>query len=228
MSDNEVHGVNDFEHEDNDYAMRILETRNKDRVDYLKNVGKLYADVLLTTRRQCADGQKEFFYISELKFMDGADPERAEELIFFRNLYKDLQVLNEKEVQKNANTVQTLTQKNKPIPNSVLNFVPLENITLVLRVFTYTHNQLIVFIRGPKMEEMYHYITDKYIAAKIGCHGYGDGANMFIMFTNKNVNVMTESDNVHRYAYQYFLDRNIIKREKEDDFIFGDDDIGML
>jgi hypothetical protein len=222
MSDNEVNDVND------DYATRILENRNKDRVDYLKNVGKLYADVLLTTRRQCTEGQKEYFYISELKFMDGADPERAEELIFFRNLYKDLQVLNEKEIQKNANTVQTLTQKNKPIPNSVLNFVPLENITLVLRVFTYTHNQLVVFIRGPEMKEMYQYISDKYADAKIVCHGYGDGENEFIMFTNTNVNVMTESDNVHRYAYQYFLDRNIIKREKEDEFIFGDDDIGML
>jgi hypothetical protein len=216
------------DHEDNDYATRILETRNKDRVDYPKNIGKLYADVLLTTRRQCADGQKEYFYISELKFMDGADPERAEELIFFRNLYKDLQVLNEKEVQKNANTVQTLTQKNKPIPNSVLNFVPLENITFVLRVFNYTHNQLVVFIRGPKMEEMYHYITDKYAAAKIGLCVYGDGANIFIMFINTNINVMTESDNVHRYAYQYFLDRNIIKREEEEELIFGDDLLGTL
>jgi hypothetical protein len=220
--------MNDTEvNEDYDYAMRILETRNKDRVDYPKNIGKLYADVLLTTRRQCADGQKEFFYISELKFMDGSDPE-GELFSFFQKLYKDLQVLNEKEVQKNANTVQTLTQKNKPIPNSVLNFVPLENILLVLRVFNYTHNQLVVFIRGPKMLEMYQYISDKYTAANIGFSGYGDGENHFIMFTNTNVNVMTESDNVHRYAYQYFLDTNIIKREEEDELIFGDDDIGML
>jgi hypothetical protein len=162
--------------------------------------------------------------------MDGADPEKAEEFMFFRNLYKDLQVLNEKEVQKNANTVQTLTQKNKPIPNSVLNFVPLENITLVLRVFNYTHNQLVVFIRGPKMEEMYHYISDKYAAAKIGLCGYGDGEHRFIMFSNSNVNVnvMTESDNVHRYAYQYFLDTNIIKREEEEELIFGDDLLGTL
>lgn len=218
MSDTEVYDTDDYE-------TRILETRNKDRVEYPKNVSKLFSDILLTTRRQSTDGQKEFFYINELKFMDGSDPE-GELFSFFQKLYTSLKVLNDSEIQKNAKAVQTLTQKNKPVPNSVLNFVPLENVTLVLRVYTIT--QLIVFIRGPKMQEMYKYISDKYDAAKIVCHGYGDGENEFVMFNNTNVNVMTESDVIHRYAYQYFLDTKIIKREEEEELIFGDDLLGTL
>ena len=225
MSDAEVY--DDHHHDGDTYDARILETRNKDRVEYPKNVSKLFSDILLTTRRQSVDGQKEFFYINELKFTDGTDPE-GELFSFFQKLYTNLQVLNDAEIQKNIKTVQTLTQKNKPIPNSVLNFVPLENVTLVLRVFNYAHSHLVVFIHGPKMQEMYQYISDKYAAANIGFSGYGDGENMFIMFTNTNVNVMTESDNVHRYAYQYFLDTNIIKREEEEELIFGDDLLGTL
>ena len=217
--------MSDSEHEDDCYESRILKTRNRDRNEYSKNVGKLYNDVLLTTRRQCADGQTECFYISELKFLDGCDPE-GELFSFFQKLYKDLQCLNADVVRKNAETVEKKSKKNEPIPVSITNFVPLENVTLVLRVYSVT--QLVVFIRGPKMQEMYRYISDKYDSAKIVCSGYGDGENEFVMFNNKNVNVMTESDNVHRYAYQYFLDTNVITRNEDDEWVFGDDELGTL
>lgn len=201
----------------------ILESRKRMENEYPKNVDKLYKDICLTVRRQVGDKQSEYFYISQLKFTNGSAFENYpdDHTSFMNRLAEDLNKMAEKESSRNAETIEKMKKLGKNVPDSVRNFVPFENITVVLRFYTITH--LVVFITGKNAVKMYEYLSNIY-ANKM--EGYGNTNGYFIFLSNKFFNVMNEDDEVHRYGYRYYLDNGVIRRDDEEEMIFGDDFLG--
>jgi hypothetical protein len=160
----------------------------------MKRTYEKNCDLLFATIYKTVKAQKDQ---TEKFYIGPVDFTNGEEDFNLDTLYNDLTSRSDIAEVK---SIKAVAYSPKAVP-----FVPIRDISITLH--SYDISNVYVFTNNNEME---NFIKQKYNR---------DNVDVIDGFANP----MAERDNTHKYAFEYYLSRNVIKRSDSEEMIFGDE-----
>lgn len=160
----------------------------------MKRTYEKNCDLLFTNIYKTIKAQKDQ---TEKFYIGPVDFTNGEENFDLNLLYNDLTSRSDVAEVK---SIKAMAYSPKAVP-----FIPIRDISITLH--SYDNNNVYIFTNNNEME---NFLKLKYKR---------DNVEVIGGFTNP----MAERDNTHKYAFEYYLSRNVIKRSDSEEMIFGDE-----
>lgn len=197
----------------------VAERNKKMKETYKKNCDELFDNIYKMIKSQ--SDQSEKFFIGPIDFNNGVDEDKAN----IENIIKEMNNRSNDRVAKNNKAMEFAAKSGKPI--KLNEFVEFKNLTVMFHY--YSINNLTIYVINHR--ELFDFVLAKYehFRKEVGFEMYRmrDRDTTYtcdiMSLSSDLVKPMTERDVVHKYGFQFFIEKNIIKRSDSDDMIFTDD-----
>jgi hypothetical protein len=196
--------------DDDDYIVKENEIMRK---NYAVNCSKLFNDVYAFIKNGQEGNVK--FCVSQIKFSTG-----NENISLFDNLLHIAQELRNQSnarIAKNLAAIEKAEKAGRPRP-PINDFVPFDYLQITFH--NYGINDVSIYVQNN--EEMVAWLQKHYPHAVVAD---ANDCYTILLLQNNSTNAMSLSDDVHKTAFAYYIDKGLIVRDNNEDELIFDEDL---